>query len=171
MSLFYRRLLLLLLLTVFTKPEAVQAQQPVHYQYMHIFYYGTKTAAGTPALTYVPAFNGQKDVTIKDPEILLRLNKPFSGKSRVSTSTSSAEGTWITDENGKSHKQTPEETKKASQLEADQRAEYTRAVSVRTELVHDAITQALNSTAAGWEVVQMVSVENGGLVYLLRKPS
>lgn len=151
-----------------------QVTQP--YQYMQLFYYGPKVTTG-PILRFAPAYKGQTAIEMTQPDEYMkfadptRLLVPSSSVKEVEVEAvvTTSEGTFV---HGK--RQTPEQLKQARDKEYKdskaQLAAYTTMVNQHTETVTAMLSKAINSAAEdGWEVTQIASLENGGLVYLFRK--
>ena len=176
-----RKLLLLplvLLASLITVPGC--AQKGPTGVYMQIFFEGPNWLAGREVLHYVPAFKGKtgelvaegEDTRQLSPMHFLQRPTRTTQSSTTSTATVTTEkGTFITDSNGKVHRQTEDDVRKENQAEQDHINQGLQLLEKRNRLAREALTKALNEAAAdGWEVVQMTaSGQPGGLVYLLRK--
>lgn len=169
--------LFLLLALLRAAPGCAQTTQPP-VVYMQLFFNGPNWLAGREVLHYTPAFRGRTgelvaegaDTRAISPMGLMEGSAQTLYSSGGSTTTTS-QGTFITDANGKSHRQTEEDIRKERQAEQDNLNRGLQLLEKRVRLAHELLTKALNEAAAdGWEVVQMTtSGTSGGLVYLLRK--
>ncbi|MBT9394713.1 hypothetical protein KLP40_16195 [Hymenobacter sp. NST-14] len=177
------RILLLCLLVVGT--HAAVAQSKVAYQYMQLFYYGSKTMAG-PVGHFSPALRGQTDIALASPTaymklITARMEGP-SATTQLQADTDTASGervaltvidlTKMTPAQRKQYAEQERKREEQEQLERRQNLEeFARLTTDHTKALTDKVTQSLNAAAAdGWEVVQMSSFgAEGGVVYLLRK--
>lgn len=163
---------LVVLLAVFSVLEAYGQKAP---QYMHLFYYGPQNSVG-PVLRFSPAFRNQKEINLSKPDTYTKNLQSFvlgpGEDTIVSTSsyTTNQDGTMVVD--GK--KLTSEQAKAwHKEQQAKQKAQQDVMLSQLSEHVDNTtslLTTWLNNASAdGWEVAQMTSLPNGGLVYLLRK--
>lgn len=178
MSPFFRVCSALLMVAGLLQTRPVQAQQAG--KYMQLFYYGPQAALTGPVGRFSPAFKSKSEIKlVNQDEYIKQMSSlstlSFSGgssqaESVMTTSTDSGE-TFLT-VNGK--RLTPAETDKYHK-EQDARNKvareaYSNRISQQVEIVTNELSKALNEAAAdGWEVTQMASLPNGGLVYLMRK--
>ena len=170
---------LFLLLTISqVAPGCTQRGQPP-VVYMQVFFEGPNWLAGREVLHYMPAFKGKTGELVAEgadtrelsPMQILRMPTQITQSGSGRTTVTTDKGTFITDANGKTHRQTEEEIRKENQAEQDNINRGFQLLEKRARLAHEALTEALNEAAADdWEVVQMTaSGTPGGLVYLLRK--
>jgi hypothetical protein len=165
--LFQVLLLLLAPLDVF----AQQAKAPV---YMQIFYEGAGWVAEHGVLHYSPSFRGKTQELVNEPDSTKQLSPGaamFGGFQQASSSVTTSEGPVVSYSNSKMRPQTKADMQQQAQRSKNQFDRSIRLLETRASLAHNALTKALNETAAdGWEVVQVAAVGNqGGLVYLLRR--
>ena len=171
------RILLLCLLILST--HAAVAQSKGTYQYMQLFYYGSKTMAG-PIGHFSPALRGQSDIALSSPTgymklVTARMDGPMEPmEMQEDTATASAgviDLTKMTPAQRKQYSEQERKRGKQEQLERQQNlAKFARLTSDHTKILTDKVTQSLNAAAEdGWEVVQMSSFGTDGVVYLLRK--
>jgi hypothetical protein len=178
----FRTAMLKFLLVMFLIAIAAQnasAQKSASVTYMQIFYEGPNWLAGRRVLSYSPAFRGKTQEVVQESDSTRQLspNALLMGPTESVTTTSFAttttdKGTFIPDQNGKMHLETPADRKQARQRETEQFNRGFRMLEKRADLGKAVLAKALNEAAAnGWEVVQMTAVGTaGGLVYLLRHP-
>jgi hypothetical protein len=178
----FRTAMLKFLLVMFLIAIAAQnasAQKSASVTYMQIFYEGPNWLAGRRVLSYSPAFRGKTQEVVQESDSTRQLspNALLMGPTESVTTTSFAttttdKGTFIPDQNGKMHLETPADRKQARQRETEQFNRGFRMLEKRADLGKAVLAKALNEAAAnGWEVVQMTAVgTTGGLVYLLRHP-
>jgi hypothetical protein len=178
----FRTAMLKFLLVMFLVAIAAQnasAQKSASVTYMQIFYEGPNWLAGRRVLSYSPAFRGKTQEVVQESDSTRQLspNALLMGPTESVTTTSFAttttdKGTFIPDQNGKMHLETPADRKQARQRETEQFNRGFRMLEKRADLGKAVLAKALNEAAAnGWEVVQMTAVGTaGGLVYLLRHP-
>jgi hypothetical protein len=178
----FRTTMLKFLLVMFLVAIAAQnasAQKSASVTYMQIFYEGSNWLAGRRVLSYSPAFQGKTQEVVQESDSTRQLspNALLMGPTESVTTTSFAttttdKGTYIADQNGKMHLETPADRKQARQRETEQFNRGFRMLEKRADLGKAVLAKALNEAATnGWEVVQMTAVgTTGGLVYLLRHP-
>jgi hypothetical protein len=178
----FRTAMLKFLLVMFLVAIAAQnasAQKSASVTYMQIFYEGPNWLAGRRVLSYSPAFRGKTQEVVQESDSTRQLspNALLMGPTESVTTTNFAttttdKGTFIPDQNGKMHLETPADRKQARQRETEQFNRGFRMLEKRADLGKAVLAKALNEAAAnGWEVVQMTAVGTaGGLVYLLRHP-
>ncbi|QNH62835.1 hypothetical protein [Hymenobacter sediminicola] len=141
------------------------------YTYMQVFYYGSKTVVG-PILRFSPAFKGKAEIEMVPDEYTKMLSPIafFSASSGTTTTTvTTSEGTFV-DGQLQTAAQLEQQHKQEAAEHKAQMASITAMMNRHVAATTQQLSDALNSTAEeGWEVTQMASLENGGLVYLLRK--
>jgi hypothetical protein len=173
-----RRLIQLLLFLL--APLGVLAQQAKAPVYMQIFYEGANWMAGHGVLHYSPSFRGKTQELVNEPDSTRQLSPGammlggFGQQTEQTVKASSvttSEGTFVSDGKGKMRPQTKVDTQQEARNSRNQFNRSIRLLETRAALAHNALTKALNETAAdGWEVVQVAaSGSQGGLVYLLRR--
>jgi hypothetical protein len=181
----FRTAMLKFLLVMFLVAIAAQnasAQKSASVTYMQIFYEGPNWLAGRRVLSYSPAFRGKTQEVVQESDSTRQLSptaflmgptEPVTITKKATLTTITTEkGTFIPDQNGKMHLETPADRKQARQRETEQFNIKLNMLEKRADLGKAVLARALNEAAAnGWEVVQMTAVGTaGGLVYLLRHP-
>lgn len=178
MRLFFRVCSVLLVVAALFQAKPVQAQQAG--KYMQLFYYGPQAALTGPVGRFSPAFKGKSEIKLANQEEYVKqmmslstLSLPSGVVQAESVETTSLDSgeTFLT-VNGKRLTKAEEEKYKKDRDAKDKAARdaYYTKVSQQVENVTNELSKALNEAAAyGWEVTQMASLPNGGLVYLMRK--
>lgn len=168
-------------------PLGVFAQQAKAPVYMQIFYEGAGWIAGHGVLHYSPSFRGKTQELVNEPDSTRQMSPgafmlggfqqqtgravTTSSVTTIASSVTTSEGTFISDGKGKMRPQTEADMQQEARKSKNQFDRSIRLTETRAALAHNALTKALNETAAdGWEVVQVAaSGSQGGLVYLLRR--
>ncbi|SNC75717.1 hypothetical protein SAMN06265337_3019 [Hymenobacter gelipurpurascens] len=168
----------LLVVAGLLQTRSVQAQKAG--EYMQLFYYGPQAALTGPIGRFSPAFKGKSEIKLANQEEYMKQISPMTtlslpsgvieAESVVTTDTESGESILYV----KGKRLTPAEAEKYHKEQnakqtANQQA-YLNKISQYVDKVTNEVSKALNEAAAdGWEVTQMASLPNGGLVYLMRK--
>src|SRR6476469_3215754 len=168
----------LLLLAAFLCTAPACSQTGAKPVYMQIFFEGPNWIAGREVLHYVPAYRGKTGELVAEgadtqaiSPIRFLQGPHQTTQSSMTTTVTTDGGAFMTDSNGKAHRQTDEDIRKESQAERESIDKGLQLLEKRSRLAQEALTRALNYAAAdGWEVVQMTAYgAPGGLVYLLHK--
>ncbi|WP_303310173.1 hypothetical protein [Hymenobacter sp. BT730] len=172
------RILLAVLLLVGSFSARIGLAQKASTQYMQIFYSGSQTTIG-PVIRFSPEFKAQKEVSLAKPDEFMKLHSPTSGllaepgqiiEATVTTTHVDGDGNTYIDGKKQTSQQLEKLRKQGNDEQMSRVNEYARIVSEHNDNVTSLLSKALNDAAAdGWEVVEMASIQNGGLVYLLRK--
>lgn len=133
-----------------------QAAPVAGYSYMQIFYYGPRTTSGFAFMSLSPAFHGQTEIKLDEPNLLDEMDKL---RGTVSSGVSY-------DSNDPRYQK---QQRKEAQENAAENRKMIAAQNQRAQKMRDQLMKTLNTAAAeDWEVVQMSGFGDSGLVYLLR---
>jgi hypothetical protein len=177
MSLFLRVFSVLLVVGL-SQVTPVRAQQVG--QYMQLFYYGPQAGLITgPIGRFSPAFKGKAEIKLAQQDEYNKQFSPFpipslpTGKQQAESMVTDMEsGETVVTVNGKRLSSAEAEKYRKDQRAREKASQdaYLSKLSQYAEAVTSEISKSLNEAAAdGWEVVQMASLPNSGLVYLMRK--
>ena len=135
---------------------------------MQIFYYGPKTTPGFAFMSFTPSFHNQTDVRLDEPGLY---NSMFGPVLPEGTQTATAEVFDIDDQTAKNKDPKYKAAMKVRQEKDKQNYEKgIKSLEERGQKMRDTLMKTLNTaTTEGWEIVQMSSYGDSGLVYLLRR--
>ncbi|GAB2474041.1 hypothetical protein GCM10011375_24970 [Hymenobacter qilianensis] len=129
---------------------------------MQIFYHGTKSFPGSAYMSFAPAFRNQTDIRLNEPDLTRATANSNLGKSDQIVEVRATNGK---DDPKLKVAEQEQQKEQQSSLATMIKKQEERGQKMRAQLM-----VSLNEAASeGWEVVQMSSYGDGGLVYLLRR--